>query len=35
VLQPLELSGQEQADLVAFLRALTDEAVDPALLTPP
>jgi cytochrome c peroxidase len=34
VLQPLGLSAEEQADLVAFLGSLTDTAVDPALLRP-
>ena len=35
VLIPLALSEAEQADLVAFLEALTDESVDPSLLGPP
>jgi cytochrome c peroxidase len=34
VLQPLGLSSEEEADLVAFLEALTDTAVDPGLLGP-
>ena len=34
VLQPLGLSAEEQADLVAFLEALTDTGVDPGLLGP-
>lgn len=35
VLQPLNLSGTEKADLVEFLRSLTGEPVDPALLRNP
>ena len=35
VLQALDLTEREQADLVAFLEALTDESLDPALRTPP
>jgi cytochrome c peroxidase len=34
-LQPLGLSAEEQADLVAFLESLTDEPLDPALLAAP
>jgi cytochrome c peroxidase len=34
VLQPLELSRDEQADLVAFLESLTDTGIDPELLAP-
>lgn len=33
--QPLDLSAEDRADLVAFLRALTDEALDPALCAAP
>jgi cytochrome c peroxidase len=35
VLQPLNLTAEEQADLEAFLRSLTDAGLDPALLRPP
>lgn len=35
ILAPLDLSAQEREDLLEFLRSLTDEAVDPALLGPP
>lgn len=35
VLQPLHLSPREIADLAAFLRSLTDNSLDPALLAPP
>lgn len=35
ILLPLDLQAGERADLLAFLRSLTDEAVDPALLGPP
>jgi cytochrome c peroxidase len=35
VLQPLELTEDEQADLIAFLESLTDENLDPSLLAPP
>jgi cytochrome c peroxidase len=35
VLRPLGLDEREIADLVAFLGALTDESLDPALLGPP
>lgn len=35
ILLPLDLDEGERADLLAFLRSLTDEALDPALLGPP
>ena len=35
VLAPLALSPDETADLLAFLDALTDTSLDPALLRPP
>ena len=35
VLQPLDLSEEAIADLVAFLESLTDEGIDKALLTAP
>lgn len=35
ILKPINLSDQESADLLAFLRSLTDEKIDPALLQPP
>ena len=35
VLAPLALSPDETADLLAFLDALTDTRLDPALLRPP
>jgi len=35
VLQPLDLSEREMADLVAFLASLTGDALDPELLAPP
>jgi cytochrome c peroxidase len=35
ILQPLQLDAQEQADLVAFLRALTDESLPAELLRAP
>ena len=34
VLTPLNLTDEERADLVQFLRSLTDEDIDPALLVP-
>lgn len=34
VLKPLNLTDEESADLVHFLRSLTDEDIDPALLGP-
>ncbi len=33
ILAPLQLSEQETNDLIAFLESLTDEAIDPELLT--
>ena len=35
LIQPLGLSEQEEADLVAFLESLTDESVAEELLEPP
>jgi hypothetical protein len=35
MLVPLHLSEQELDDLEAFLHALTDVSIDPALLLPP
>ncbi len=35
ILRPLHLSEEQQADLVAFLEALTDESLPPELLGPP
>jgi cytochrome c peroxidase len=35
ILVPLELTEAERADLRAFLEALTDESLDPSLLSPP
>lgn len=35
ILVPLDLSAGEREDLLAFLRSLTDESLDPALLGPP
>lgn len=35
ILEPLMLSDRQIADLEAFLRSLTDESIDPALLRPP
>jgi cytochrome c peroxidase len=35
ILTPLDLSAEERLDLLAFLHALSDEAIDPALLAPP
>jgi len=35
VLTPLRLTERERTDLLAFLHSLTDEDVDPALLSPP
>jgi cytochrome c peroxidase len=35
LLQPLNLTDQEEADLVAFLRSLTGQPLDPALLSQP
>ncbi|MFQ5413770.1 MAG: cytochrome-c peroxidase [Phycisphaerae bacterium] len=35
ILKPLNLTPGEQADLIAFLEALTDTAIDPSLLEPP
>ncbi len=35
IIQPLFLTHQEEADLVAFLESLTDEAIEPELLRPP
>lgn len=35
VLVPLRLTAEERADLLAFLHSLSDDPVDPALLSPP
>jgi len=35
LIQPLALSAEERADLVAFLESLTDESLPPELLAPP
>lgn len=35
ILAPLSLDAGEREDLLAFLRSLTDESIDPALLAPP
>ncbi|HVS08613.1 MAG TPA: cytochrome c peroxidase [Planctomycetota bacterium] len=35
ILRPRNFSEQEMVDLEAFLEALTDESIDPALLAPP
>jgi cytochrome c peroxidase len=35
ILRPLDLTGREVADLVAFLESLTGEPLDPALTRPP
>lgn len=35
ILVPLHLSGQETADLRAFLESLTDDALAPELTRPP
>ena len=34
-MQPLHLSEQEKADLLAFLQSLTDEELPAELLAPP
>jgi cytochrome c peroxidase len=34
ILEPLQLTPEEQSDLEAFLESLTDESLDPALLAP-
>ncbi len=35
IIQPLGLTAEEQAELVAFLESLTDENLPPELLGPP
>jgi len=35
LIQPLNLTAQEQADLVAFLESLTDESLPEELRAPP